>query len=45
MLKDDAEPFIDAPRKCSIHIKDKQQEELNRMVNLGVMWKVEEYTD
>lgn len=40
-LKEDAEPFIDPPRKCSIHIKDKLKAELDKMVGQGVirMWK------
>lgn len=45
MLKEDAEPFIDPPRKCSIHIKDKLQRELNTLVEQGVIRKVEEHTD
>lgn len=45
VLKDDAEPFIDPPRKCSIHIKDKLQEELNKLVEQDVLRKVEQHTD
>ena len=44
-LKEDAEPFIDPPRKCSIHIKDKLHAELNKMVEQDVIRKVEEHTD
>lgn len=44
-LKKDAEPFVDPPRKCSIHIKDKLQAELNKMVEQDVIRKVEEHTD
>ncbi len=45
LLKDDAEPFIDAPRKCSIHLKDKLRAELQSLVEQGVIRKVEEHTD
>uniref|UniRef100_A0A8C2EQ68 Gypsy retrotransposon integrase-like protein 1 n=1 Tax=Cyprinus carpio TaxID=7962 RepID=A0A8C2EQ68_CYPCA len=45
ILKESANPFIDPPRKCSIHIKDKLQDELNRLVDQGVLRKVEEHTD
>ncbi|KAL6486114.1 hypothetical protein MHYP_G00055060 [Metynnis hypsauchen] len=44
-LKADAEPFIDPPRKCSIHIKDKLQGELNKLVEQDVLRKVEHHTD
>ena len=30
-LKDDAEPTIDAPRKCSVHLKDNIKAELDNM--------------
>ena len=33
LLKDDAEAFIDAPRKCSIHMKEKLKQELRNMVS------------
>ena len=45
MLKDDAEAFIDAPRKCSIHMKEKLKQELQTMVTQGVIRKVDEHTD
>ncbi len=45
ILKEGANPFIDPPRTCSIHIKDKLQNELNKLVNQGVLRKVEEHTD
>ena len=45
VLKDDAESFIDAPRKRSIHMKDKLKRELENMVSQGVIRKVEEHTD
>ena len=45
LLKQDAEPFIDSPRKCSIHIKDKLKAELDRMEHQGVISKVTEHTD
>ncbi|XP_060786498.1 dynein axonemal heavy chain 7-like [Neoarius graeffei] len=37
ILKEDAEPFIDPLRKCSIHIKDKLQEELNKLVDQDML--------
>ena len=45
LLKDDAEAFIDAPRKCSIHMKDKLKQELQSIVSQGVIRKVDEHTD
>ncbi len=45
ILKEGANPFIDPPRKCNIHIKDKLQNELNKLVNQGVLRKVEEHMD
>ena len=45
LLKDDAEAFIDAPRKCSIHMKEKLKQELQIMVTQGVIRKVDEHTD
>ena len=45
LLKDDAEPSIDAPRKCSIHIKDTLKAELDKLVECKVLRKVEEHTD
>ena len=45
LLKDDAEAIIDAPRKCSIHMKDKLKHELQTMVSQGVIRKVDEHTD
>ena len=44
-LRDDAEPTIDAPRKCSVHLKDKIKAELDSMEKQGVIRKVEYYTD
>ena len=44
-LKDDAEAFIDAPRKCSMHIKDKLKQEIENMVSQKVIRKVDEHTD
>lgn len=44
-LKEDAEPFIDAPRKCSIHLKDKLKLELEKLVEASVLRKVTEHTD
>ena len=45
MLKDDAEGFIDAPRKCNIHMKDNLKQELQNMVSQGVLRKVDEHKD
>ena len=45
LLIDDAEAFIDAPRKCSIHMKDKLKQELRNMVSQGVIRKVDEHRD
>jgi transposase InsO family protein len=44
-LKDDARPYIDAPRKCSIHIKPILKAELDTMVAKGIIRKVEYHTD
>ncbi|XP_030831434.1 uncharacterized protein LOC115920236 [Strongylocentrotus purpuratus] len=44
-LKDDAEPTIDAPRKCSVHLKDKIKAELDNMEKQGVIRKIEHHTD
>ena len=44
-LKDDAIPFIDAPRKCPIHIKDDLKAELDKMERQEVIRKVDEHTD
>lgn len=45
LLKDNAEPYVAAPRKCSIHMKDKIKAELDRMEQIGVIRKVSEHTD
>ncbi|XP_053570046.1 ankyrin repeat and SOCS box protein 4 isoform X1 [Bombina bombina] len=44
-LKPDAHPVIHSPRRIPIAIKDKLKEELDRMVNLGVLEKVDEPTE
>ena len=44
-VKEDAKPTIDAPRKCSVHLKDKIKEELDKMEQQGVIRKVEYHTD
>ena len=44
-LKEDAEPFIDPPRKCSIHLKDQLKEEIEKLIEQDVLRKVEEHTD
>ena len=38
-------PVVHAPRRCPIHIKDDVSIEINQMVELGVIEKVEEPTD
>jgi len=44
-LKPDAQPSIDPPRKCSVHIKPKLKQELDHMESLGIIRKVETPTD
>ena len=44
-VKPNAEPHIDAPRKCPIHVKDKLKSELDKMEAKGVIRKVSEHTD
>ena len=44
-LKDDAVPFIDAPRKCPFHIKDELKAEIDKMEGQQVINKVDEHTD
>ena len=44
-LKENATPYIDAPRKCSIHLKNKLKAELDRMEADGVIRKVTHHTD
>ena len=44
-LKRDARPSIDAPRKCSIHLKARLQQELDTMENDGIIRKIEHHTD
>ena len=38
-------PVVHAPRRCPIHIKDEANNEINQMVDLGVIEKVDEPTD
>ncbi len=45
VTRPDAHPVIHAPRKCSIHIKEELQAELENMEALGVISKVTEPTD
>ena len=45
LLKRDARPLIDAPRKCSIHLKARLQHELVTMENDGIIRKIEHHTD
>ncbi|XP_038052821.1 uncharacterized protein LOC119725487 [Patiria miniata] len=44
-LKEDAKPSIDAPRKCSIHLKPKLKIEIDKMEQQGVIRKVTHHTD
>ena len=44
-LKDDAIPFIDAPPKCLIHIKNELKAQLDKMERQEVIRKVDEQTD
>eukprot|EP00057_Strongylocentrotus_purpuratus_P029010 XP_011683484.1 PREDICTED: uncharacterized protein K02A2.6-like [Strongylocentrotus purpuratus] len=44
-LKKDATPSIDAPRKCSIHLRDKLKKELDQMERNGIIRKVTHHTD
>uniref|UniRef100_A0A8C9SGK0 Gypsy retrotransposon integrase-like protein 1 n=1 Tax=Scleropages formosus TaxID=113540 RepID=A0A8C9SGK0_SCLFO len=45
ILKEDAEPHVDRPRKFNINLKPKIKDELCRMEKLGVIKKVREHTD
>ena len=45
IIKPDAEPHIDRPRKCNINLKPKIEEELTKMVDMGIIRKVKEHTD
>ena len=44
-LKPDAVPHKDRPRKVPIHLKPKIKEELDKMVDLGVIKKVDGHAD
>ena len=44
-LKRDARPSIDAPRKCSIHLKARLQQQLVTMENDGIIRNIEVHTD
>ena len=43
--KPNAEPFIDPPRRCPIHIRDKVKSELQRMEDMGIIQPVTSHTD
>jgi hypothetical protein len=45
LLKSNAEPFIDPPRRCPISLKPKIKEELNKMENQGIIHKVTNHSD
>ena len=40
-----AEPSINPPRKCSVHLEEQLKAELEEMVKQGVIRKVKEHTD
>ncbi|XP_033126376.1 uncharacterized protein LOC117124300 [Anneissia japonica] len=44
-LKEDANPSIDAPRKCSVHIKQKIKKELDEMEKQFIIRKIQHHTD
>ena len=44
-IKDYVEPFIDHQRWCNIHQKTKLNEEIDRLLEEDVLWKMEEHTD
>ena len=44
-LKANAEPFIDPPRRCPIHLRDKIKAELDNMEQKGIIRKVDTHTD
>ncbi len=43
-LKPDAKPYIDAPRRCPIHLRDKIKSELDKMEELGIIRKIDKHT-
>ena len=45
VLKEDAEPSIDAPRKFSVNLSDSLKKELDSMEEQGIIKKVSEHTD
>ena len=45
ILKEDAEPFIDHPRKFAIHIKEDLKCELDKMERDGIIRKIQGHTD
>lgn len=44
-IKSDATPFIDPPRRCPIHLRDKIKDELQRMQDMGIIRPVTNHTD
>ena len=44
-MKEDAEPFIDHPRKFAIHIKEDLKRELDKMERDGIIRKIQGHTD
>lgn len=45
LLRPDAQPHIDRPRKCSISLLPRIKTELQRMEDVGVIRRVKEHTD
>ena len=43
--KPNVEPFVDPPRRCPIHIRDKVKSELQRMEDMGIIRPVTSHTD
>lgn len=44
-LRDGSEPYVDAPRKWPIHLKDKIKAQLDKMVDQGVIRPIKEHSD
>ena len=44
-IKEDAKPYIDAPRKCSVHLRPKIKAELDKMEQQDAIRRVHHHTD
>ena len=44
-LIDNATPSIDAPRKCSVHVKEKLKAELQKMEEMGIIRRITHHTN